>query len=107
MATLGETIVVAVMVLFGVVTAGVLAFALRDMVGELAGDAAGDHVGTALRVALVGPAIYLVGFAAVVVATLSDPGPVAGVSLLDAGIAVIVLAAVPMAVGFYLARQAN
>lgn len=105
MAVGAEAVFVAVMVLFGVATAGVLAFALRDMVAEVAGDTTEADTGDAQRVAMLGPALYLVGFLLVAAATVVEIRSVAGVDPLEVGFALIVLAAVPMAVGFYLAWQ--
>ena len=119
MPTAAETIFLAVMVVFGVATAGVLAFMLRDVAarlatgrdesgaGEGADGALPPGVAEAQRIAMLGPAVYLVGFLLVVAATLLDLGPVGGVNLVDAGMVVIVLGAVPMAVGLDRAWQAG
>lgn len=118
-----EAVSLAVMTLFGVATAVVLAYLLRDVVVRLGAgpvEAVGAEdapegrpvateaaVARARRVALAGPLVYLVGFLLVVAALVLDAGRVAGVRLVDLGFAVVVLAAVPMAAAFYLAWQAG
>lgn len=106
MATIAEAVSLAVMVVLGIATAGFLAFMLRDVLVRLAADRDGTvadeaALADAQRLALVGPAVYLVGFLVVVGAVLLDPDPVLGVDVATVGIAVIVLAAVPMGVACY------
>lgn len=105
-----EAASLALMVLIGLATAGFLAFMLRDVIARLAAGPDGESadevdVADVLRLAMLGPAVYLVGFLAVVVAILVDPDPIAGVDLTTAGLAIIVLAAVPMGVALYRAWQ--
>lgn len=99
MASSAELLSLALMSLFGIGTAGVIVFAMRDIIYRVAEGPAED----ATRVASAGGAVYLAGFLLVLGGVLFDVGTVAGVGLSTAGIAVIVLAAVPMAVGLYMA----
>lgn len=101
-----EAVSLAVMVLFGVATAGFLAFMLRDVIAQFAAGPDGESpsevdVAASQRLAMVGPAVYLVGFLVVVSAVLLDLETVAGVRPVDVGLLVILLAAVPMALAFY------
>lgn len=110
MATLAETVVLAVMVLFGLATAVFLAYMLRDVIARFAAGPDGeagseDTVAAAQQLAMVGPVVYLVGFLVVVAAVLFDPDPVAGIRPVTVGLAVIVLAAAPMAAAFYRVWQ--
>lgn len=99
-----QELVLAVMVVFGVATAGVLAAMLRDVIAQVAGEGTTtEAVATATRIAMVGPVVYLLGFVTVVAAVLVELPAVGGVPARSVGFAVIVLAAVPMAAGLYLA----
>lgn len=105
-----EVVSLAVMILLGVGTAGFLLFVARDVIARLAVGPGGEQipdadVAAAMRLALLGPAVYLLGFLVVVVAILFDPDPVAGIDVVTVGLALIVLAAAPMAAAFYRAWE--
>jgi hypothetical protein len=105
-----EIVSLAVMILLGLATAGFLAFMVRDVLARLAGGPEDGHVpngelAAVQRLALLGPPVYLLGFLVVVIAVLFDPEPVAGTGFVTIGIAIIVLAAAPMAVAFYRAWE--
>lgn len=101
-----EAVSLAVMVLFGIATAGFLAFMLRDVLARLAAGSQGTSVSEvdvadAQRLAMFGPLVFLLGFLVVVAAVVLDPDPVGGVELATVGLAIIVLAAAPMAVALH------
>ena len=107
-----EAVTLALMALFGVGTAVFLAYMLRDLIARFAAGPDGEvapaaTVASARRIALVGPVLYLVGFLVVLAGTLLDPGPLAGVDPVDLGLAIILVAAVPMAVGLHRVWRAS
>jgi hypothetical protein len=99
MASTAELLSLALMAVFGIGTAGVIVFAMRDIVYRVAEGPAPE----ATRVASAGGVVYLAGFLLTLGGVLFDVGGVAGVGLSTLGIAVIALAVVPMAVGLYMA----
>jgi hypothetical protein len=104
MATATGLVSLALMTLFGLATAAFLAYMVRDLVRTVAGGPAED----ATRIAMIGPVVYLAGFLTVLGGVLFGWGSIAGVDTVTVGVAVIVLASVPMGVGLYLAaRQAG